>query len=245
MPLPVGDGEVRGRARGSSRSPRPGRAAGPPSNGYGSPGATGLVAARSVIRRAARGGELLREQAAQRDVEEVRVGEVGVAVGERVAGRLEEVGAAPPRAVMPAEVVALEDVERLADGRAAARRRPHPVDVEPAVGHVGRRALAAPCSARRSRWSSRPAATRGSASGATGGCVTVSTIACGELRPGRSPCAPSCGDAARRCAPGRGCGRRCRRRAACRPGRGRARPSPGGRRSSRGSPGSGRRRPGR
>ena len=42
---------------------------------------------------------------------------------------------------MRRELVALEDVERLADGRAAARGRAHPVDVEAAVADVGRRPL--------------------------------------------------------------------------------------------------------
>ena len=37
--------------------------------------------------------------------------------------------------------VALQDVQRLADGRAAARRRPHAVDIEPAVPDTRRHAL--------------------------------------------------------------------------------------------------------
>ena len=44
-------------------------------------------------------------------------------------------------AVQAGEVEALEDVQRLADGRAAARGRPHAVDVEAAVSDVRGRPL--------------------------------------------------------------------------------------------------------
>ena len=83
---------------------------------------------------------LLREQAAQRHVEVVGVGEVGVAIGERVARRLEEV-VLRLLARHRREVVTLEDVQRLTDRGAAARRRAHRPHVEPAVVDVGRSPL--------------------------------------------------------------------------------------------------------
>ena len=83
---------------------------------------------------------LVREQPGERHVEVGRIGEVRT-VREGVARGLEVVvqGGLPRHR---REVVALEDVQRLPDGRAAARRRPHRVDVEPPVVDVGRPAPA-------------------------------------------------------------------------------------------------------
>ena len=82
-------------------------------------------------------GEVLAEQGLGRHVHERRVADIRVAVGEGVGRRLEvEVQALP--GVLGRQVEVLEDVERLADGRAARRRRRHAVDVESAVLHVRR-----------------------------------------------------------------------------------------------------------
>ena len=90
--------------------------------------------------RAPRGREPVGEQPRQRDVEVRRIGEIGAAVGERVARGLDEV-VQRRLARHRRERVALEDVQRLADGRAAARGRAHAVHVEPAVADARRRAL--------------------------------------------------------------------------------------------------------
>ena len=85
----------------------------------GIPGSDGGVrGARRVDQRATLLGEPVREETCERDVDEVGVGEVRVPVGEREARRLEE---AVQRAgsILTPQPVALEDVERLADGRAA------------------------------------------------------------------------------------------------------------------------------
>ena len=82
-------------------------------------------------------GEVLAEQGLGRHVHERRVADVGVAVGEGV-GRGLEVEVQALRRLRRGEVVVLEDVQRLADRRAARRRRRHAVDVEPAVLDVRR-----------------------------------------------------------------------------------------------------------
>ena len=87
--------------------------------------------------RAPHSGEAVREQAGQRDVVVVGIGEVGATVGERVARRLEVV-VQRPRAVGRRERQALEDVQRLADGRAAARRRAHAPHVKALVADARR-----------------------------------------------------------------------------------------------------------
>ena len=184
-------------------------------------GSTGLVAAcsGSISARRSR-GEARREQAAQRHVEEGRVGQERVAVREREARRLEEqVQRARP---VGAEVgIALEDVERLADRRAAARRRAHAPDVEAAVANVGGPALEGVVGGDVASWSAGPGRQAWSASGAIGGRRAASTIAgrgrrveARALRRRRS---------GGRCGRGRGCAARRRRRAACRRRRGRAR----------------------
>ena len=107
------------------------------------PGVTGRHRARRRRlgdQRPTRRREPVREQPAQRHVDVVLVAEERAAVGERVPGRLEE-EVQLPLACLRRERVALEDVQRLADGRAAARGRAHPVDVESAVRHPRRRPL--------------------------------------------------------------------------------------------------------
>ena len=95
---------------------------------------------RGVDQASPLGGECVGDQTVQRHVEEVRVGKVRVPVGEGEPRSLEE-EVERPRAIGRVEGEALEDVQRLADGRASARRRAHPVDVEPAVAHSYRLAL--------------------------------------------------------------------------------------------------------
>ena len=73
----------------------------------------------------------------------------------------------------------LEDVQRLADGRAPARRRAHTVDVEPAIAHSHRRPLGRNV-ARTSRMVITPGRQTWLASAAIGGFWTASTIACGD-----------------------------------------------------------------
>ena len=170
------------------------------------------------------GREPVREQSRQRDVEVGRIGEIGAAVGERVARGLEEVvqrrlPRSSSRAGSPR-------------GCSAPRRR------------SSRRSRAGPCCTRRGRgsrrasapaparcrcagpaWSSAPAARCGWRSATRPGAER-SRRARPRPRRGRSP-SPRGARSARTCARGRGCGRRCRRRAACRPGRGRARRSQG------------------
>jgi hypothetical protein len=68
-------------------------------------------------------------------VDELRIADVAVAVGEGEPSGL-EVAVERQRAIGRRHFKAFEDVERLADRRAAARRRPHPVNVEAAVGDM-------------------------------------------------------------------------------------------------------------
>ena len=89
---------------------------------------------------AALGGVAVREQGLQRHPVEVRVREVGVPVREGEARGLEH-EVERPGAVRGEVAVALEDVERLAHRRAAARGRAHAPDVEAAVADAGGRAL--------------------------------------------------------------------------------------------------------
>ena len=84
--------------------------------------------------------ELLRQETAQRHFDEVRIAEVCTAVGECIARRF-EVQVERVLAREGRERIALEDVQRLPDRRAAARRRAHAEDVEPAVADVCRRTL--------------------------------------------------------------------------------------------------------
>ena len=97
---------------------------------------------RGVDEAGALGGEPVREQLLQRHVDVIGIADVGVAVGVRERARLEVV-VQRLRAVEAGEVELLEDVQRLADRRAAARGRRHAVDVEPAV--VDERRLAERC----------------------------------------------------------------------------------------------------
>ena len=102
--------------------------------GFGSPGfdrASGRLLL--VDQLAALGGVLVGEQTRQRHVEEVGVGEERVAVGEGKARSLQE-QVKRARSIGVVEIrITLEDVERLAHRRAAARWRAHAPDVEPAV----------------------------------------------------------------------------------------------------------------
>ena len=95
---------------------------------------------RRVDLAGALGGVLVGEQGLLRDLDVRRVADVLPAVGEGQRARLEvvvqRVGVGHA-----AQVEALEDVQRLADGGAAGGGRRHPVDVEPAVADVGRRLL--------------------------------------------------------------------------------------------------------
>ena len=133
-PVAIGDGQV-GRRPAFAIDPDPpgrsgvvGRVA-----GGNRPLIGGLVGdQRPALRR-----EGIGEQALERHVEEPRIGEVGVAVGERVSRGLDETVQCLG-AVGPQRRVALEDVERLADGRAAARRRTHAPDVVAAIADAGR-----------------------------------------------------------------------------------------------------------
>ena len=214
----VGDGEVR-RRRALLGEPTRGRAA---RSRRPRPAA---LAAVLGDQRAPLGREAVRQQAAQRHVEVVRVGEVGVAVGERVARRLEEV-VQRPRAVARRQRQALEDVQRLADGRAAARRRAHAPDVEALVADARRlapdRVVVAPGRAR----SSGRAARRGWRRRRPAGCCAASRDRARE-RAAVEGARRRSGRSARRCARGPGCAACCRRRAACRRGRGRSPPSTG------------------
>ena len=85
-----------------------------------------------IDQRAPLGRVVVREQLVERDVEEVRVGQEHVPVREGEARCLEEevkrLGAVHAR-----EVEALEDVERLAHGAAAARGWTHAIHAEAAV----------------------------------------------------------------------------------------------------------------
>ena len=71
-------------------------------------------------------------------MDEVGVADVGVAVGVGEPRRLEVVEQGLD-ARLGAELVSVQDVEDLALGRAAARRRRHPVDAQPPVVHPRRR----------------------------------------------------------------------------------------------------------
>ena len=84
------------------------------------------------------GGEGRAEQAGDRDADEARVADVGVAVGVGQPGGLQvvEQGGGPG---FGGQVVPAQDVQRLAHGGPAARGRRHAVDVQAAVADVGRR----------------------------------------------------------------------------------------------------------
>ena len=122
------------------------------------------------------------------------------------------------------ERIALEDVERLADGRAAARRRPHSVDVE------------APGTTRASAPARAPRTCASRSSSSSPGRQTL--FAVDQDRPGATPFRRARPRSARAVGASRrgaqsartrvqdqGCGRRCRRPSASRRGRGRARPT--------------------
>ena len=118
----------------------PSRSAGGWAAGPQSPRGYGRVDRGIGDQRAPSARELVRQQALDRHADEVRVAEVAAAVGERVARGL-EVAVQRLRAVGAQGRVALEDVQRLADGRAAAGRRAHAPDVQALVVDLGRRAL--------------------------------------------------------------------------------------------------------
>ena len=95
-----------------------------------------------VERAGALGGERVVEQPLGRDVDVGRVADVLRRGRRRRARSPRGSGAAPASGVIADEVVALQDVERLADGGAAGGRRRHAVDVVAAVADL-RRALRA------------------------------------------------------------------------------------------------------
>ncbi len=78
------------------------------------------------------------QQPGQRHVHVPGVADVGVAVGVGQPGCLQVVEQRR-RPGLGGQVVSVQDVQRLADGGPAARRRRHAVDVQAAVAHVGRR----------------------------------------------------------------------------------------------------------
>ena len=94
---------------------------------------------RRADQRPAYGRVVVREQARQRHVDEGRVAQVDVAVGERELRRLDH-PVQRELARSARKVEAFEDVERLAHGRAAARGRPHPEHLVAAVADRRRRA---------------------------------------------------------------------------------------------------------
>ena len=145
----VGDGQVRGRR--SLLGDCDG--AGWPAVAAGHRRVHGLVGDQ----RAPLGGERIRQQAVQRHVHVVRIAEVLVAVGERVARRLEEV-VQRPRAVGRARAAGPR-------GCSAPRRR------------SSRRSTAGPCPRRRGPCSSRGSGARHTAS--------YSRTSLSVIRPGR------------------------------------------------------------
>ena len=183
----VGDGEVGGLdVLGVGRRRRRlalGRAA-RPSYDVTSPAATGLVRrGRRVDLAGPLGGELVGEQVARAGRRPGGVADVLAPVGERERARLEVVvQRLGPR--QRREVVALEDVQRLADGGAAAR-------------------TTAPCRRRRGRGSStfvgawsrvavaRQVALDQEALRAPGASSASSSAACGRRGRSRRPIAPS------------------------------------------------------
>ena len=122
--------------------------AGSPSLSHGLAGRDGAGVGRLVgDQRAPLGGEASR-RAGRSAARRRSRGRRGRRRGRRTSSaRPRGSGAAPARGSAPSGVIALEDVERLADRRAAARRRPHPPDVEAAVADAGRLAPRVPRSA--------------------------------------------------------------------------------------------------
>ena len=150
--------------------PRPRRPAPPPSPRESRPH-LGRVRCLAGDQRAASAANESESSPRKGHVEEAGVGQVRVTIGERVAGGLEEpVQASADRAE---RLVALEDVQGLRDGRAAARGRPHPPHVEAAVADPGRRAAPGPYAAMSSSVI-RPGRKAWSASAATGGSCAAS-----------------------------------------------------------------------
>ena len=127
-----------------SGSSRPAGGAGvahEPSYAAGLPAATGFFSAVvSLIWQARSAAKRVVEQRGERDVGVLRVADVRAPVGEGQRGGLEVVVQGRLRGHR-GQVVALHDVQRLADGRAAGGGRRHAVHVVPAVVDLGRLAV--------------------------------------------------------------------------------------------------------